>query len=248
MSRIMIFQHVSAEPLGVLDPLIRARGHRMRFYNFHRHPGANPKVDRYDGLIVLGGPMNVDQMDDYPHLAVEAEAIRRAVEAGKPVLGICLGAQLLAHAFGATVGPAPQWEIGWYPLATTAAGDADPVVQALGPETTLFEWHGQTFTMPEGAERLMTGTQCENQAFRLGENAYGFQFHLEVDEHLVNRWLTIKGYKRELEDSDAGTTVARVADETRHHMAGSRTVAREVFDAFLDQVAPAKTRVTLPSR
>ena len=244
----MVFQHVSAEPLGVLDRLVRARGHRVRFYNFHRHPGAHPNVDRYDGLIVLGGPMNVDQREALPHLEVEIAAIRRAVDQGKPVLGICLGAQLLAHAFGGEVRRAEQWEIGWYDLAVTDAGREDPVTAPLAPSARLFEWHGYTFDLPADATLLMSGAGCRNQAFRLGEAAYGFQFHLEVDQHLIQRWTTIKSYRDELIASDAGTTPEAVAAETADAVANSQTLAEAVFSRFLDQIAPAKRRRALPSR
>ncbi|MBN8483126.1 MAG: gamma-glutamyl-gamma-aminobutyrate hydrolase family protein, partial [Xanthomonadales bacterium] len=97
MSRLLVFQHVAAEPLGTLDPLIRRRGHRIRFVNFERQPDAKPVIDRYRGLVVLGGPMNVEDQARRPHLRVELAAIERALAQGKPVLGICLGAQLLAH-------------------------------------------------------------------------------------------------------------------------------------------------------
>ncbi len=117
MPRILVFQHVAAEPLGTLDPLIRRRGHRIRFKNFERHPDAQLNVDRYRGLVVLGGPMNVEDHPQRPHLANEMRAIERMLEQGKPVLGICLGAQLLAHVLGARVSRNPVPEIGWYPLA-----------------------------------------------------------------------------------------------------------------------------------
>ncbi len=122
MPRLLVFQHVAAEPLGTLDALIRARGHRIRFHNFERHPDAQPNVDRYRGLIVLGGPMNVEDQHRRPHLKTELLAIERALRQEKPVLGICLGAQLLAHVLGAPVRRHEQHEIGWYDLLVTEAG------------------------------------------------------------------------------------------------------------------------------
>ena len=114
MSRILVFQHVAAEPLGTLDPLIRGRGHRIRFANFERQPEAEPNVDRYRGLVVLGGPMNVEDQAHRQHLRTELRAIERMLAQDKPVLGICLGAQLLAHVLGAPVQRNPEPEIGWY--------------------------------------------------------------------------------------------------------------------------------------
>ncbi|WP_159744432.1 type 1 glutamine amidotransferase [Luteimonas cellulosilyticus] len=126
MSRLLVFQHVAAEPLGTLDPLIRQRGHRIRFVNFEREPEAQPSVDRYRGLVVLGGPMNVEDQHARPHLRTELRAIERMLQQGKPVLGICLGAQLLAHVLGAPVRRIERPEIGWYRLQTTPAGREIP--------------------------------------------------------------------------------------------------------------------------
>jgi GMP synthase (glutamine-hydrolysing) len=105
MRKLLVFQHVASEPLGHLDPLLRESGFRIRYVNFGREPHAQPDVRRYDGLVVLGGPMNVDQQDLHPHLTTEVAAIREAVLADKPVLGICLGGQLLAEAMGGHVRP-----------------------------------------------------------------------------------------------------------------------------------------------
>ncbi len=204
MSRILVFQHVAAEPLGTLDPLIRRRGHRIRFVNFERQPDARPSMDRYRGLVVLGGPMNVDEQASRPHLRTELEVIGQALEQGKPVLGICLGAQLLAHALGAPVLRNPRPEIGWYELESNAAGQADPVVSGLGARSPVFQWHSRTFAMPHGAEHLASTRDCAHQAFRYGGNAYGFQFHPEVDQALIERWLGIPAYRAELAAAGPG--------------------------------------------
>ncbi|MEN9704973.1 MAG: hypothetical protein RLZZ393_852 [Pseudomonadota bacterium] len=151
MSRLMVFQHVAAEPLGTLHACIRARGHRIRFHNFERDPDAQPNVDRYQGLVVLGGPMNVDEQHRHPHLRTELLTIEAALKQDKPVLGICLGAQLLAHVLGAPVLRHDRHEIGWYDLETTDAGRADPVVGSLGERAPVFQWHGRTYGLPTGA-------------------------------------------------------------------------------------------------
>src|SRR5210317_2509896 len=116
MAKVMVFQHVPAEPLGTLDPMLRQRGHRIRYVNFHRDPDARPDIARYDALIVLGGPQMPDQGDRHPHLRVEMDCIERALERETPVLGVCLGAQLLAHTLGAAVRPMPGWEMGWHDI------------------------------------------------------------------------------------------------------------------------------------
>lgn len=246
MSRILIFQHVAAEPLGTLDPLIRQRGHRMRFVNFERQPDAQPNMDRYDGLIVLGGPMNVEEQATRSHLRTELEVIEQALKQDKPVLGICLGAQLLAHALGAAVERHRQPEIGWYELETNAHGRADPVVSGLGLRAPVFQWHSRSFAIPHGATHLATTQTCTNQAFRYGNSAYGFQFHLEMDQALIERWVGLPHYHAELVaaglDQDAASIVAR----TPVAMEAMRGSAHDVFSRFLDRIGPARKSALAP--
>lgn len=248
MSRLLLFQHVAAEPLGTLDPLIRQRGHRIRFVNFERDPDARPDVDRYKGLVVLGGPMNVEDQAARPHLRTELAAIERMLELGRPVLGICLGAQLLARALGAPVHRHHTREIGWYPLQTTDAGRRDPVLAPLGAATPVFQWHGCRFDVPDSAVHLARSEGCEQQAFRYGRNAYGFQFHLEMDETLVDRWLANPVYRAELEDAGLPHDADAIRTQTRAHIATMKRQADTVFNNFLDLVGRPERRHTLPSR
>ncbi|MEI2455748.1 gamma-glutamyl-gamma-aminobutyrate hydrolase family protein [Lysobacter firmicutimachus] len=248
MSRILVFQHVAAEPLGTLDPLIRRRGHRIRFANFDRHPEAQPNVDRYRGLIVLGGPMNVEDQAARPHLRTELLAIERMLEQGKPVLGICLGAQLLAHVLGAPVRKHHRPEIGWYPMQTTAAGAADPVLAPLAGTAPVFQWHRYSFEIPNGAQHLARTDSCEQQAFRWGDNAYGFQFHLEMDVPLIERWLANPVYRQELAELGHDTSEEAIRARTVEHIHGMQTRADAVFNNFLDLIGRPQRRYTLPSR
>ncbi len=198
MAKVLVLQHVAVEVLGTLNPLLRAEGFRIQYVNFGRYPHAQPSLDGYHGLIVLGGPMNVDQVDAHPHLATELRLIQKAIERGMPILGICLGAQLIAKALGARVERSPQAEIGWYDVSPTADGHHDPLFGFFRKTEKLFQWHGDTFEIPSGAAHLAASPACAAQAFRYGSNVYGFQFHLEVDEPLVERWLRIPGYQHEL--------------------------------------------------
>jgi len=247
MSRLMVFQHVAAEPLGTLHARIRDRGHRVRFHNFQRHPDAEPNVDRYAGLIVLGGPMNVEDQDRYPHLKRELVAIEAALRQDKPVLGICLGAQLLAHVLGAPVARHEQHEIGWYDLETTTAGRQDPVLGALGDAAPVFQWHGCTFGLPRDAHQLARTPTCEQQAFRYGASAYGFQFHLEVDAAMIERWLRLPAYLEELAAAGIGRDAESIRATTQERLARMTPLATTVFDRFLDLVGRPARRVALPS-
>lgn len=248
MPRLLVFQHVAVEPLGTLDALIRARGHRIRFHNFERDPSAQPTVDRYRGLIVLGGPMNVEDQHRRPHLKTELLAIERALEQGKPVLGICLGAQLLAHVLGAPVRRHEQPEIGWYDIQMSAAGRRDPVLAAAGERLPVFQWHAYTYDLPSGAEHLASSATCEQQAFRFGETAYGFQFHLEADRAVIERWFGLPAFRAELDAAGLRTDPEAIRAATAQLVADTRAAADAVFNNFLDLIGRPERRLPLPSR
>jgi GMP synthase (glutamine-hydrolysing) len=250
MRKLLVFQHVASEPLGHLDPLLRESGFRIRYVNFGREPHAQPDVRRYDGLVVLGGPMNVDEQDRHPHLATEIAAIREAVLADKPVLGICLGGQLLAAAMGGHVRPHTVPEIGWYRLHTRAAAHEDRLFRHF--ERTpryVFQWHAYTFEPPPGAVPLAWTRSCRQQAYRLGDQAWGLQFHLEADEALIDRWLSGPSGRSEIGrhwDDDA-RRIERIRAATRHHLPVARPLSDRVFGEFIQLFSPRRYAL-LPSR
>jgi GMP synthase (glutamine-hydrolysing) len=246
VKRVLVFKHVAHEPLGRLDPLLRNAGFRIRFVNFDRDPDARPDVDRYDGLVVLGGPMGVDDVARHPHLAIEIAAIERAIADRKPVLGICLGAQLAAAALGAKVRRNARREIGWYEVRPTEQARHDPLFAPVCDPETLFQWHADTFDIPDGAVHLASSAACDAQAFRHGDNVYGLQFHLEVDAPMVERWLGIESLRREIAEHGFGADEIRSA--TRVHIARSEVLADQLFSAFIDRFASTRRRVVVPSR
>jgi GMP synthase (glutamine-hydrolysing) len=248
MARVLVFQHVPAEPLGTLDPMLRNRGHRVRYVNFHRDPDAQPRIDRYDALIVLGGPQMPDQGDRYPHLNVEMRCIEQALKRDMPVLGICLGAQLLAYTLDGGVRSMPEWEIGWYELEPTHQSAADPLFCALVEPHPVFQWHGYTFDLPAGATHLGRSATCENQAFRYGHQAYGLQFHLELDERLINRWLSLPEYVDDLHLNGRGDDAQAIREQTHRLIGQSVTLSQEVFGQFLHPLGERRSRQVLPSR
>lgn len=247
MARLLVFQHVAAQPAGLLDPLIRQRGHRMRFVNFERDPGARPDIDRYHALVVLGGAMNVPEKDRRAHLLTEMRAIERALRADKPVLGICLGAQLLAHVLGAEVRRLPRPEIGWHPLQMAAEGRRDPVLGQLGPNPEVFQWHGYGFDLPHGATHLAGSADCAHQAFRWGRHAYALQFHLEADTSLIGRWLDTPGYRSQMSTQGDGLE-ARIRSTTPSRLARLRPSAESAFSRFLDALPGGRGRFSAESR
>lgn len=248
MRRVLVFQHVAHEILGTLDPLLKSAGFRIRYVNFGRDPRARPNLDGYHGLVVLGGPMHVDQADRHPHLRTEAEAIRDALDRDIPILGICLGAQLLAHALGAPVGPAIRKEIGWHDVSVSPLGRADPLFSTFAATERIFQWHGDTFEIPRGAEHLASSELCANQAFRWGDKAYGLQFHLEVDAPLIERWLSIPEHRAEIENSCGAVAAEEIRRETRSRIEGARRLADRVFGEWVRLFGPEKRGRILASR
>ena len=247
MPKLLVLQHVAHEILGTLDPLLRGSGFRIRYVNFERQPDARPGLERYDGLVILGGPMNVDEVERFPHLAHEVDLVRRAIDARLPVLGICLGAQIIARALDARVEPNPAKEIGWYDVRPTAAGRGDPLLGHFDATEKIFQWHGDTFEIPRGAEHLAESTTCANQAFRWGDNVYGLQFHLEVDAPMIARWLEVPANRAEIE-SLGGVDPETIAGETVAHVRRLRELGNRVFGGFTRLFEPPARRVILSSR
>ncbi len=192
--------------------------------------------------------MNVEDHPQRPHLRTEMGLIEQALKDDKPVLGICLGAQLLAHVLGAPVTKHHRSEIGWYQLDTTEHGRNDAVLAPLGASTPVFQWHGYTFAIPRTAHHLARTESCENQAFRYGDNAYGFQFHLEVDAPLIGRWLATPGYREELCGGRAhDNDLASVERATLEHAGQMKELAEPVFNNFLDLIGRPQRKIALPS-
>ena len=174
--RVHVFQHVPFEGLGALEPAFLKRGCEIAATRFFANDPLPASAD-VDILVAMGGPMSVNDDATLPWLATEKEFIRRHVAAGKPFLGICLGAQLLASALGARVFPNRDKEIGWFPIEGLPV--RDPAAFRFPATAEVFHWHGETFDLPPGAVHLARSRACENQAFQIGR-AIGLQFHLET--------------------------------------------------------------------
>jgi GMP synthase-like glutamine amidotransferase len=178
--KIHWLQHVPFEGLGAIEGWLVDRGHslsRTRLYA-GEEPPATP--DGFDWLIAVGGPMSVHQVGEHPWLAPEKRLIRRTADAGKRILGICLGAQLLAEVLGGAVRPNGEREIGWFPVRAIPGGAGSPF--GFPPEIRVFHWHGETFSLPPGSVWLAESDGCAHQAFAVGSRILGLQFHLEMRE------------------------------------------------------------------
>ena len=192
----LVLRHVEHEHLGtVARALVQAR-QPYRYVDVFRGDPVPGDLAGCGGLIVMGGPMGVYESDKHPFLKDELRILREAAQAGYPVLGICLGAQLVASALGARVYPGQQKEIGWYPVEVTAP--EDELTAALPARFMAFHWHSDTFDLPAGAVRLFRSDLYENQGFRWGSNVCAVQFHFEVTGKMVEEWLEDPGCRAEL--------------------------------------------------
>jgi GMP synthase-like glutamine amidotransferase len=177
--RVHHLRHVEFEGLGSIEPWLLARGHTLTTTcEFRSEP--LPTADELDVLIVMGGPMGVNDEAAIPWIAAEKRLIRQCIAAGKKVLGVCLGAQLIASALGARVYRNAEREIGWFEIRRTPEAAAHPLGSALPQRYEVFHWHGDTFDLPAGAVHLAESAGCKNQAFAVGSNVLAFQFHMEM--------------------------------------------------------------------
>ncbi len=233
MKTVLLLQHVPHEGPGNLSPLLQTAGFRIHTLKFWRDAEIEPTPQAYDGLVVMGGPMGVYDADKYRHLAWEKKAIEHAVKNNLPVLGICLGAQLIAHALGARVYPSGTKEIGWYDLAPTAAAQEDPLFHHLKATEKVFQWHGDTFDLPDGAVHLAFSPLCINQAFRYGHKVYGLQFHLEVDSAMIEAWLEVPQNRSEIAALKGNIDPKTIRIDTGRHMGRLTELGLRVFGAFI---------------
>ncbi len=231
MPAAIAIRHVPFEDLGLLGPLLERRGWRVSYREAGVDDLSGPDLAEADLLVVLGGPIGADDDVSYPWLADELETIERRLKGDKPILGICLGSQLMARALGARVYSGQVKEIGWARLNLTDAGRRS----CLAPvdETRVLHWHGDTFDLPEGATLLASTALYANQAFSWRERALALQFHLEAGAAGLERWYI--GHAGEIA-SVSGLTVADLRDEAARYAAPLAPLAEQCFAAWLDAI------------
>jgi len=224
--RVLVIMHVDNEGPGLFGDLLQAAGTEVLTVRLHRGEPL-PAAGEVDAVLSLGGPMNVYEEAEHPFLRDETFFLAEAANRGLPVLGICLGAQMIAKAAGAAVTKNAVEELGWGMVSLTEAGTTDPLFFGLPAILPVFQWHGDTFAIPEGGALLATGTDCRNQALR-HRNSWGLQFHLEADRALLASWFAETLHEQEIlrRHEDLGPEVARLA--------------RALFANFLDFAGTAR--------
>ena len=231
MSRVSILLHAEPETPGLIAEILNRRGVEMEIVRGYAGERVPASMDGRDALVVMGGPMGVYDQGRLPFLRDEIELIGDALRSGKPVLGVCLGSELLAAALGAKVEPARK-EIGWYPVTLTDAAAHDPLWRDVDRQIAVFHWHGDAFDVPPGAIPLASSALTPQQAFRHGRAAYGLLFHMEMDEGLVRAM--VESFGEELRD--AGADGDRILAEAPRAVREMRRVGSIVFDRWVDRI------------
>jgi GMP synthase (glutamine-hydrolysing) len=231
----LALQHIACEPPAAFEDELRARGLGLERVELDEGESL-PDPREYAGLIVLGGPMGAYEEDAHPWLVAEKRVLREAAQAGQPVWGVCLGAQVLAAALGARVHPGPEPEVGLLPVELTAAAAADPVFEGAPSSFPTLQWHGDTFDLPEGATLLASSPAYANQAFAY-RRAYGLQFHLEVSPELAASWGEVPEYAQSLEAIRGPGALDRLVGEVAATADETIPLARRLFGRWIERVA-----------
>jgi len=226
---VLILKNVSSEGPGSIEDHLRENGIAYRTVDLATEE--LPSAEKTDTLVIMGGPMGVNESDIYPYIKKEVELARDFIRKDKKVFGICLGAQIMASALGAKVYPGPGKEIGWLDIELQEEGVRDSLMMkmAVHPKAgdfwkkfKVFHWHGETFDLPPGAVRLAKSALYPNQAFRYGKNAYAFQFHIEVDKEMVYDWL-----------KEESVDMSRIVRDTEQYYEDYHQRALNFYKAFL---------------
>lgn len=230
--RLLVLQHEECEPLGIFEGLLKEKGIECVYSRLYEEK-APTSLDGYDALIAMGGPMNVYEEKEYPFLKDDDRLIKEALKRGKPVLGVCLGAQLMAKALGARVRKGREKEIGWYSVKLTEEGRKDRIFGRFGDVFRVFQWHGDTFDIPRGGIRLAGSERFANQAFGF-DKSYALQFHLEVTADVIRDWFN--EYNEEVESLRGKIDPAKILKDTDEYIRGLNALAEKFITGFLSHM------------
>jgi GMP synthase (glutamine-hydrolysing) len=220
---IIVIKHVENEGPGLIETFFQADGWDLKTVELARGERLPRTIEDAAAVVMLGGPMNVYEEKAYPFLKEEDSFIRRVLIEEIPFLGICLGGQLLSKACGGQVGKSPVKEVGWYTVELTKDGQKDLLFRGLPKSFKVFQWHEDTFEIPAGGLLLTQGKGCRNQAFKIGTNAYGLQFHVEVTEEMVKSWMR---------EETGRVDTKKILSDTKNLKETFELQARELFINF----------------
>jgi len=248
-SAILVVQHCPVTPVGILGETLAGQGAALDIRMPHHGEALPATPTGFDGLVLLGGPMHAGDDAGYPAFPPMLDLIRQFHDQAKPVLGVCLGAQLVSRAFGGRVWPFGGLEIGYLPVRMTPAGRRDPLLKGLAPEVMIMQLHEDSFDLPAGAVRLMSNAACANQGLRVGRTTYGFQFHFEVTKaDAVNFprdcWSSMERHYGEMAELVAADSVRSV----EAHFAEGADFSRRITSRWLDLVIERQAWAARPQR
>jgi GMP synthase (glutamine-hydrolysing) len=232
--RALVLQHISVEGPGRLAPFLEQRGWTLETVALYAGAPLPEQPGAYQAIIVMGGPMGVYDDAMYPFLRQEHDFLQRAIAQEVPLLGICLGSQLLAKALGARVYRNPQKEIGWYTVDLTAAGYTDPLFAGIDSPVRVFQWHGDAFELPSGATALASSPLCTHQAFRYGDRVYGLLFHLELTPEIIHSWLDM--FRDELAGVRGYIEPERIVTDIPRYLEHYQQVSTQLFTNLVEHL------------
>ena len=228
--RLLVIQNDQTSHISLLGEHLTAAGADLITVTPHHGMDLPATPDGFDGAVVLGGPQHAHNDADYPAFAPTCDLLGAFHDQGKPLLGLCLGGQLLARTFGARVRVNDDFEYGFLPIDITPEGARDPLLSDLNPRQHIMQWHEDTFALPQGATRLMTGATTANQAFRYGDTAYGFQCHFEITPAHATMWIEEFNHVilKKLGEAEGTKAVNRARAEFKQHIAAANEFCRVV--------------------
>jgi len=239
MSEVLVFQHDPFEDLGFFAEVLEKQGADYRVVHLFHGEMPSEELENVTALIILGGPMSVDEEAIFPFLRWEKRIIRAAIDEAVPILGVCLGAQLIAATLGTRVFQGPVREIGWSRISITPHGQVDSLLGYLPENATVFQWHSDGFELPVGAVRLASSVHYGTQAFRVGKSIYGLQFHLEMTPRMIERWINERS-----KDLAAAPYILpdKILAETHNYAPTSKYYAERFLSEFVLRICRTRSR------
>ena len=235
LKKILFLKHVAIEGPGTLGAFVQNAGYQIEEVDLFAGALTPKDISSFAAVVSLGGPMNVYQEDRYPFLKEEDLLIKKVLAANIPFLGICLGSQLLAKACGAAVGKSPGAEIGFFDISLTQDGCRDRIFDHVDPPLRVFQWHEDMFEIPSGAVWLSRSNLCPHQAFRAGDRAYGFQFHVEIDRAMIIAWMKKYWKVDHVLDCEKARDILSQYDQAQPQLCQVAEQVYNNFAAIIDQ-------------
>jgi GMP synthase-like glutamine amidotransferase len=239
---VLVIQNNPQTPVSLVGDYLVAAGAKLATILPHSGDPVPKSPDGYDAAVILGGPQHAGDDVNFPAFLPMLDLLRAFHEQAKPLLGLCLGSQLLARAFGEKVRRNEEFEVGYPAIEITADGQKDPLLTGLAPRQRILQWHEDTFDMPKGAVQLMNGTACRNQAFRFGRTSYAFQCHFEVSVDLAKQWFDQWGHTivKRFEEQRGLEELKRARDEIARYGGRAANFCRVVTQRWSALVHEAR--------